>query len=314
MRIKLVVCALCALAIAAMPAVAQAKHHHKAHHGKKHKKKHLPLYYLALGDSLAVGFQPFTSGYSAGVGHTTTTGYVDDLYAAEKPHFKKLHLEKLGCAGETTSSMMGNPASCTYGQYPNQLAAADAFLKQNKGQIAFVTIDIGANDIDHCVNTSTGAVNQACIIAGVNTINHNVPIIVKSLRAAAGKKVPIIGMTYYDPFLADWYAGVDPQTGMVTNSSEHSAGVTNAQESQGLSQAINTDLTGDYKNNGATSVAPVDTAFHTYDPMTETSPGEGPTLICQDTWMCAAPPVGPNIHANNQGYQLIAQTFGALKP
>jgi hypothetical protein len=32
-------------------------------------------------------------------------------------------------------------------------------------------------------------------------------------------------------------------------------------------------------------------------------------LICQWTWMCAAPPVGPNIHANKVGYQQIADVF-----
>ena len=31
--------------------------------------------------------------------------------------------------------------------------------------------------------------------------------------------------------------------------------------------------------------------------------------ICTYTWMCAAPPVGPNIHANILGYGIIANTF-----
>jgi len=31
--------------------------------------------------------------------------------------------------------------------------------------------------------------------------------------------------------------------------------------------------------------------------------------ICSYTWMCAAPPVGPNIHANRLGYAIIANTF-----
>ena len=31
--------------------------------------------------------------------------------------------------------------------------------------------------------------------------------------------------------------------------------------------------------------------------------------ICSLTWMCAPPPVGPNIHANVLGYGLIAATF-----
>ena len=31
--------------------------------------------------------------------------------------------------------------------------------------------------------------------------------------------------------------------------------------------------------------------------------------ICTYTWMCAAPPLGPNIHPTNKGYRVIAQTF-----
>jgi hypothetical protein len=33
------------------------------------------------------------------------------------------------------------------------------------------------------------------------------------------------------------------------------------------------------------------------------------TRICQWTWMCAPPPLGPDIHANKQGYAVIARTF-----
>jgi hypothetical protein len=31
--------------------------------------------------------------------------------------------------------------------------------------------------------------------------------------------------------------------------------------------------------------------------------------ICQWTWECSAPPRGPNVHANQAGYQVIAQAF-----
>jgi hypothetical protein len=34
-------------------------------------------------------------------------------------------------------------------------------------------------------------------------------------------------------------------------------------------------------------------------------------VICQLTYMCAPPPVGPNIHANRIGYSVIAATFAA---
>jgi hypothetical protein len=35
----------------------------------------------------------------------------------------------------------------------------------------------------------------------------------------------------------------------------------------------------------------------------------GVAQICALTWECAPPPQGPNIHANQSGYALIARTF-----
>jgi hypothetical protein len=32
-------------------------------------------------------------------------------------------------------------------------------------------------------------------------------------------------------------------------------------------------------------------------------------LICQWTWECASPPRGPNQHANQAGYDVIARAF-----
>ena len=31
--------------------------------------------------------------------------------------------------------------------------------------------------------------------------------------------------------------------------------------------------------------------------------------ICEWTWMCAPSPIGPNIHADSTGYQVIAVAF-----
>ena len=47
---------------------------------------------------------------------------------------------------------------------------------------------------------------------------------------------------------------------------------------------------------------------------TATLPGAGTVplnvaRICTWTWMCAPPPVGPNIHANATGYKVIAAAF-----
>jgi hypothetical protein len=64
-------------------------------------------------------------------------------------------------------------------------------------------------------------------------------------------------------------------------------------------------------------MADVAAAFATTDTSPTTLAGHGavPTnvaRICQLTWMCAPKPVGPNIHANASGYQVIAGAFRPL--
>ncbi len=73
-----------------------------------------------------------------------------------------------------------------------------------------MTIDIGANDVDTCI--VNGVIDLRCAAAGEASIQKNVPKIAAQLRKAAGNDVPIIGMTYYDPFLAAWLQGTDGQT------------------------------------------------------------------------------------------------------
>src|SRR5437016_6619992 len=71
-------------------------------------RKPAARYYLALGDSLAQGMQPDP----AGIVRNTSEGYADQLYAIEKQRIANLRLVKLGCGGETTTSMLtgrGNP-------------------------------------------------------------------------------------------------------------------------------------------------------------------------------------------------------------
>jgi lysophospholipase L1-like esterase len=101
-------------------------------------------YYLALGDSLAQGVQPNTMGTSV----ETQQGYPDQVYAALHRSHPGLRLVKLGCPGETTSTMIDG-GIC---RYPggSQLAAAIAFLRAHRGHVLLVTVDIGANDLEDC--------------------------------------------------------------------------------------------------------------------------------------------------------------------
>ncbi|HEX7950268.1 MAG TPA: hypothetical protein VF494_07950 [Candidatus Limnocylindrales bacterium] len=80
---------------------------------------------------------------------------------------------------------------------------------------------------------------------------------------------------------------------------------------------VNQMLTGIYAAAGM-PVADVEGAFSTTD-FTTTVPlppfGDVPqnvARICQWTWICAPPPLGPNNHANAGGYQAMAQAFAAV--
>jgi lysophospholipase L1-like esterase len=262
-----------------------------------------PVYYLSLGDSLAQGVQPATpplpSGVSLGQSIETSQGYADDLYARYAPAFRgHLRLAKLGCPGETTTSMLtGAGSPCAYPQ-GSQLAAALAFLRAHHGQTGLITIDIGANNVDGC--TTAAGISQACVASGLAAVQHDLPLILGALRHAAGAHVLIVGMNLYDPFLADYLTGT--------------AGQAAAVESVTLGKQLNQLLATADKAAGART-ADVAGAFSTAD-FTDTAvlPGVGTVplnvaRVCTWTWMCALAPVGPNIHANATGYQVITAAF-----
>ncbi len=243
-----------------------------------------PTYYLALGDSLAQGVQ-----WSASGDVLTTQGYVDDLYVQFKKNIPGLAVEKLGCPGETTTSMI-HGGICP--DYASQLEAAVSFLETH--QVAFVTLDIGANDVDGCVSAT--AIDTACVQAGLNSVGSNLPWILRELRSAAGPHAPIIAMNYYDPFLAAWALGGN--------------GPTLALQSLEAATEFNLLLDAIYAAFGV-PVADVAQAFRIYNftPV----PGENVPvnvfLTLAWTWMDAPPPFGPDIHPNAAGYAVIASAF-----
>lgn len=247
-------------------------------------------YYLALGDSLAIGIQPSANGDVP-----TNQGYADDLYAVLHARAKGLALEKLGCSGETTTSMIEG-GICTYAQ-GSQLAAALAFLQTHT--VSLVTIDIGANDLEDCGNQPSLTRLASCI-GQLPKATANVAAILASLRAAAGPGVRIAGMNYYLPALAEWRSGL--------------LGRATAQLSEKFAVAYDDLLKRAYGQAGIT-VANVFEAFETTnfgDPVTVPGIGSVPrnvARICQWTWECAPPPRGPNQHANAAGYRVIADAI-----
>jgi lysophospholipase L1-like esterase len=249
-------------------------------------------YYVSVGDSLSVGVQPTGPN---GQEVSTDQGYSDQLYKIEKLRIPNLQLIKLGCSGETTTTMI-HGGLCHY-DAGSQLSAAFGFLAApaHRGHIAFVTIDIGANDVDSCI--SRAGIDPKCVTKGVTSTARNLPMILRTLRAAA-PGTPVVGMTYYDPFLAAWLAGP--------------AGQIVARESVKTLTDFNALLTANYAALGM-PVADVARTFLTSDFFSIF--GLAPlnvAVICTSTWMCAAPPQGPNIHANARGYAAIAVTFAAV--
>jgi lysophospholipase L1-like esterase len=246
-----------------------------------------PHYYVALGDSLSRGYMP-----PAG---DSDQGYPDKLFATLHAKDPSLELVKLGCSGETTTSMIeGGRCTDRYPVGTSQLAVAEQFLRDHLGAVKYLTLDIGANDVDGCA--TGGSIDPACVTQGTLTIVKNLQTILAGLTAADKRLPRSIGMTYYDPFLAAWLAG--PQGQLVATAS-----VT-------LLVAINQLERLLYMTYGF-RIADVATTFKTLDfghARIVAPYGKLPANvanICQYTFMCSQ----QNIHPTVAGYQLIANTF-----
>ena len=157
------------------------------------------------------------------------------------------------------------------------------FLKVHKDKVALVTIDIGANDLQHfdeqgdpvfCLFEPIGCDARAAAMA------EHLAVILAELRAAAGPNVPIVGMTYYNVFAPLGDPDIDADIA-----------------------EINAILDVTYTAAGV-PVADVAGAFHN---------GEQPLsaeLVCAWTWFCTH----GNVHPNTIGYGVIAEEFLEIVP
>lgn len=252
-------------------------------------------YYLALGDSLSQGVQPNATPPL----FETNRGYVDDLYTVERAEHPGLQLQKLGCPGETTTSMIdGRICPYTHG---SQLADAVVFLKTHK--VAFVTIDIGANNIDNCA--ASAGIDPACVGGGFSAAGSDLPVILATLRSAA-PRVPIYAMNYYDPFLAAWLAGQQTfarESVCITTG----LGFGTYCGAPLPSSGFDGELAAIYAAFGV-PVADVASAFQTNNFAEVPLVGlpVNVALVCSWTWACSP---YQNFHANDIGYGVIAATF-----
>ena len=268
-----------------------------------------PTYYVALGDSVAWGFQP-KSVKGETVKFKETGGYTQVVLDALRREHPNLHLEKLACPGERADTMITgsrppavgcNPQEFEYG-HGSQLADAVAFMEAHPGQIALVTINIGANDTAVCAFAQFPVV---CVDAIKEDLTADLNTILAGISEAAGPGVPIVGMTYYDPFLWAW-----PRLGL-----EQQAPATVA-----YTVAFNDVLEATYRAAGS-PVADVETAFAVTDFATTAElPGGGPVPVnvfntCTLTHACTFnactswPCFLFDPHPNDAGYALIGRTF-----
>ena len=267
---------------------------------------------LALGDSLAAGYQPTDGQQPPPI--DPATGYSDLGYPGSYPadvakarHFK---LVDLGCPGETSTSMRTTPAQTDCASLyksefgsTSQLAAARVFLDHHRGQVALVTLDIGANDIDRCISTS-GA-NSSCLASADSDLERNFSVIVHMIQAALRRDDPsarLVTMNYYDPYLGFAYLPGGTRGAQLAAESLVGVDALNAQfsVSDRLLNVGIADVAGAFKINSSLPLLSY---------AGKTLP-KNVVVTCELTWMCPTDTVTkPNIHPNLAGYSTIASAF-----
>ncbi len=287
--------ALSALAVLALPTVSRAQ-------TVPAKTKPAPRFYLSLGDSYSVGYQP---GFGATAGYTA--------YVAKK---SEMTLENFGCGGATTTSILA-VVGCTspYGptaatdavHYPTetQEQAAVDFIDANPGLVGLITVSIGGNDVTACGSSPDPI---SCVETAETTIQTNVTSLVDTLDTALTNNddtAQIIGLTYPDVILGDYvYPPGDTD-------------VTLAQESiVAFDDLINPTLDTAYTSVTGGSFVDVTRARYkkavqgddtSLDKLVSLAPyGKIPAAVwevCTLTYYCSS----GNIHANTKGYTFIAE-------
>jgi lysophospholipase L1-like esterase len=258
-------------------------------------------YYVSLGDSYAVGYQP-------GQG-STTEGFANQVVTKAHKRGYRLKLVNFGCGGATTTSIikakgcaklaraLGGPG---YGGL-TQADAAAKFLRAHRGQVKLVTVSIGGNDVTACAR---GGQDPVTCVAGATTgIKKNVGKLAKQLRSAAGKDVRIVGTTYPDVILGQWVR--EPVNQDLAKLSVVA-----------FKSLINPALKDVYSKAGGRLVD-VTKATGAYGPLDQTTTlapyGEIPApvaQVCKLTWYCEK----GDIHSRKSGYGIIADLIVGTLP
>jgi hypothetical protein len=141
-------------------------------------------------------------------------------------------------------------------------------------------IILGANDVLPDTNPQTCMVNVNKFFADLATLDANLThVILPQLKAALKVNGRVTGkivmMNYYDPL-----QNICPNSVQFT-------------------RILNRHLAADVEDFGS-----IVNVFRAFGGSKTPNP-----KICTYTWMCTAPPLGPDIHPTNLGYSVIADTF-----
>ncbi len=276
-----------------------------------------PSYYLSLGDSLTVGVQPDENGEP----RETSEGYTDVLYRTLYDSDSTLRHERMGCGGEDTTTFLegGLPRCEERYDGASQLEAAEAFLAEHEGAVELVTLTIGGNNFTRCVTGAAGGgagIDEGCVADGLDRLGAEVPVIAERLREAAGPDTQIVGMTYYNPFLALLLLEGGPAEeaageGSGGTGAEPTGGAALAARSAEVLTQLNESLVAAYSAAGI-DVADVDAVFEPANDQVPADSGTGTPVhvqrVCALTWMCDLTR-GPDIHTNAAGAREIAGVF-----
>ncbi len=171
-----------------------------------------PIEYLALGDSLAFGYNPYGD-------PAKPAGYVN--YAGMTADMLRDKVTNASCPGETSSHFidlegpdhgcgawrfgLGAPLHVAYNT--SQLDFVDAFLASHP-KTRLITIDMGANDVgalrDHCMQqTDPMSCFQGGLPGVLATLSANMDTIYHHIRVDAGYKHKVVALTVYSPNYTD---------------------------------------------------------------------------------------------------------------
>lgn len=257
-----------------------------------------PTFLLAVGASVSVGVQPTVHHVH---GSPTRKGYTNDLITMQAAKGTRFQLVQTGCPGDSTQQVLYGGDHC-YAPGDSQLLRDVAFLRAHHNQEGVVTIDLGFNDLHGCLFHQV--IDMNCVNQRMSLLSVQLAQIITQLRAAAGPQVKFVGINHYNPYLAA--AVHDPTLKPFADASVAAIDLLNATLATVYAQ-------------DAIPVADVAGVFHTYDTNPVDVPGlgtvpENVAQVCALTWMCQAAPYGPNLHPNDQGYQVIANAIDAVLP